>query len=310
MRFRLFFLSLLLVSCAPKPARDTAVDGPVWMQNLALAREGRLAEDAFTLNQDGVVGLLPGWDKAEKLGGDLAQIYYEAGHIALAQRMAFETDVCKEIGHNAEMIRLLVKTNLIYGEWKVAEKYIRFLEKDGQYRTWAESQRRFVGNIAAVEADPEYGPKRRCLPEDFPSDYRGLEKDLEDIARANPDHLNTLEYLGLYYLLDGSLPALDSFAELMRHFYGPESGRTIPRSFAEACCLLSVHSKNFWHTIGVPKEVNKSFNEFLNSKDKGASLEKFKDSYWYYYFVKLGNIRKSCYRLCWHSSRLPARLPS
>lgn len=283
----LALLSSLLVSCA-RPAQD--VGSEIWQQNLALARKGVLAEDAFCLDQTGRYGLLPDWDKTENLAVDLANIYYEAGYIALAQRMAFEADVCRLDGHNADMIRLLVKTNLIYGEWAVAEKYIVFLEKDGQYRRWAKSQRRFLHDIEAVEADAEYGLKRRCLPSDFPASYSGIVFDLGEIAKANPDHLNTLEYLGLCSLLVGDMPSLDEFATFVRHYYGPDSGRKLPRSFAEACCILSSQYKNFSKKMGVPKELVKSYNEFQKRKDSGESVEEFKDTYWYYYFVKLGNI--------------------
>jgi len=287
MKFKFAILSFLLVSCA-HTAQDAGND--IWQQNLDLAREGQLAEKAFCLEQTGTSGLFPDWDKTENLAIVLANIYYEAGHIALAQRMAFEADVCKLDGHNPDMIRLLVKTNLIYGEWTIAEKYMVFLEKDGHYRRWAMSQRYFLHNMAAVETDPEYGQKRRCLPQDFPSSYRGIDKDLEDIANANPYHLNTLEFLGLYYLLVGDMPAMDDFASLMRKYYGPDSGKVLPRSFAEACCILSSQYKNFWQKMGVSKELHKSYDQFLSKKDAGGNLDEYKDTYWHYYFVKLGNI--------------------
>lgn len=45
---------------------------------------------------------------------------------------------------NPRMLKRLVQTNLIYGAYPVAEKYIRILENTFYYKDWAKSQRKFL----------------------------------------------------------------------------------------------------------------------------------------------------------------------
>ena len=96
--------------------------------NLALAEKGLLAEKAFAYTQAGSGGIVPEWAQDYQSGALLAEIYYSMGHIAMAQRMAFETMVLCKGSRDEYMMKILVKTNLIYGAHEVAEKYLKLLK--------------------------------------------------------------------------------------------------------------------------------------------------------------------------------------
>ena len=258
------------------------------LQNLELARQGRLAEDAFTLAQYTSAGLVLEWEEDYRLAELLTDIYYEAGHIALAQRYAFEASVFAEGEYNPAMLRRLVQTNIIYGAYPVAEKYIIALEDGSEYAGWASGQRRFLGNDAAVDSDPEYGAKRKCIPaEDFLASNIGIE-DLEYVIDSNPGHRCSIEYLGVYYLLDCDFP---SFAALVEKYYGTPALPSLPRSFAEAVCIMSENNPGYWKRFGVDRAVYKRYRAFATRVGTGLSMEEFKDSYWFYVMMMNSHTR-------------------
>ena len=277
--FAIMSLMALLCSC-----REGGTDGgyrfyDLCRQNLELARQGRLAEDAFTCVQYTSAGLVLEWEQDWRLAELLSDIYYEAGHIALAQRYAFEASVFAEGERYSALLRRLIQTNIIYGAYPVAQKYINALEGDKEYGGWAAEQRRFLWDDAAVAADPEYGMKRKCIPEeDFLARTIGIE-DLEYVIDANPEHRGSVEYLGVYYLLDCDF---ESFAAFVEKYYGSAALPTLPRSFAEAVCIMSADNPGYWKKFGVDYSVFKHYRAFVTRLGTGLSMEKFSDTYWYY----------------------------
>lgn len=247
--------------------------------NMALARIGRLGDDAFSLYQAGVDGLIPEWDRTAGAGEWLSDIYFAMGHIAMAQRMAFESYVSSD-GFNARMVKRLVETNIIYGAYPVAEKYISALEREGGYRGWAAEQRKFLWNDSLVEGDPLYGPKRKCIPQhDFISEVRGIDEDMKDIIKANPGHKATIEYLGIYYLLGFDFIR---FREMLDEFYGTEALKELPGSFAEAVCMMSEEESGYWKKFGVSPEVYRDYGRFKSRYGAGLDISMYSNTFWDY----------------------------
>ena len=134
----------------------------------------------------------------------LSDIYYSMGHVAQSQRYAFELNE-KKNNMSPRMLQRLVQTNIIYGHYRVAEKYLLWLKKTLFYKEWAEKQENFLYNDVAVEKDPEYGIKRKALiANNRFSGIKGLDDDLLNIARqtrGSRQCITTLQYLGSLYLL-------------------------------------------------------------------------------------------------------------
>jgi hypothetical protein len=84
--------------------------------------------------------------------------YYSVGMINEAHRWAFENMVMK--GHTPGDLEMLIKTELINGNYAMASKYISQFGNTMFYRKDAREFRKFLFNDAAVEADPELGVKR------------------------------------------------------------------------------------------------------------------------------------------------------
>ncbi|MDO4164348.1 MAG: DUF6057 family protein [Bacteroides sp.] len=155
--------------------------------HLALAEKGQLIERLYD-NHPQVMSFFMG--KRPKQKDELrvlSRVYWEWGYVAAAQQAAFEANQITPGGCNPEELKLLVLTNLTFGAYAVAEKYIALLEKTLFYKGWATSHRRFLYNDSLVETDVLLGEKRRALPATnrYLSTH-GLVCDLEEIVNANP----------------------------------------------------------------------------------------------------------------------------
>lgn len=252
----------------------------ITLLNLALAETGQLADKAFHYTQAGSDGILIPWALTVETGERLSDVYWSMGHVAFAQRMAFEANVLDDRSYNPRMMQRLIETNLASGSYDVARKYMDILARNPKDKAIAERYRPFLDNDALVEADPILGPRRRCIPEaDFISLVRGVEEDLKDIIRANPSYHNAIEYLGVLYLLDCRM---DKFREMLDEFYGTEALPELPASFAEAACMLSELDSGYWKRVGVGQETFNRYRDFKKRLGTGLSMDRFRDTFWYY----------------------------
>lgn len=242
--------------------------------NLALAETGQLADRAFAYKQVGPGGLVPEWGQKPEAGALLSDIFFSMGHIALSQRYAFETFEQGDPRFESGMLARLVQTNLIYGNRKVAEKYLSRLEQEKNWKVWVRNQRMFM------DEDPVLAFKRGCLPpDDFLSETRGLDEDLKDIVRANPGHKSTIEYLGVLYLLECDF---DGFRGMLDEFLGTEALPALPVSFSEAVCMMSELEPGYWKEAGCDEGIYRRFIDFKKRLEAGRSLDRYSHTYWYY----------------------------
>ena len=255
-------------------------------RNWALARKGILGDEMFKYSQTDPYSLVLEWKEIAYTSILLSNVYYEMGHIALSQRMAFEANVIYN-NTNPRMLQRLVQTNLIFGQYDVAEKYINRLEKSCFFRKWATSQRKFLRNREMILQDPELGPKARCVPQDnnLALSKNDLGWDLEEILRANPNHAATWEYAGAHFLLAKNL---QSFNDFLNEFL---DGEPLPESYKEAILILSEKEPDLIRKWNIDQETLKrysDFKEFYTKNSRRSDLRqrlrsKFGDTYWLYY---------------------------
>ena len=83
--------------------------------------------------------------------------YYAVGLTGEAHHLAYELMV--QHGYRPENIKMLIKTELINGNFKIAERYINVLKKTLHYKNWAEKYERMLFKPELVNSDPELGQK-------------------------------------------------------------------------------------------------------------------------------------------------------
>ncbi len=258
--------------------------------NMALSQNGLLAEDMFRYGQNGVNGLFPPWNSTFMSAVVRSDFLFCVGDIAVAQEMAFEGYVSTTGYGSPRLLQRLVQTNLIFGAWPVAEKYLDVLSRTLAYRDWAERHRRFLYNDEAVEADPLLGEKRRSLPAENRFSI-SLVDDLKAIARRNPSNKTAIECYGAMILLAKDM---NTFRTMLDEDYGTERLPSLPRSFQEAVISLYESYPAVWDLYGVSSEVKANFAGFRSkllenrSKENLAEIMRVShgDTYWFYLMFK------------------------
>ena len=80
----------------------------------------------------------------------------------------------------------------------MADKYLRYLEHTLFYRSWAKQYRALLYDDAAVEADPELGPRRQGLAiESVPARWTTVPHIIRQISHAAPTLPATQYYRAL-----------------------------------------------------------------------------------------------------------------
>lgn len=200
--------------------------------NLALAEKGTLCDYLFWHPNRGVAALHDTDAKDPYTYMLLSDVYYSMGFIALSKRYAFEAN--EALGNfSPQMLMRLADTNIITGDYALAEKYLDILGHTEHYSGWAEKRRPLLNNDSAVAADPVLGAKRACIfPDNRFAGSRGIADDMLQVIRCNPAHASTMQYLSAYYMLSRDIPGL---VALVEEFYGtPALNHPLPVHVQEA----------------------------------------------------------------------------
>lgn len=261
--------------------------------NVALAREGRLAEDLFRFDQHGGKGLVLGWNQQFFPSIINSEVYYAMGNTAKSQEMAFEAFVSAQGTGSGRMLQRLVQTNLINGAYPVARKYINLLEKTTVYKDWATAHRRFLDNDEAVLRDPELGGRRRCLPaKNFLADNRGVLYDLERLAEGESTLDAPKHYLGALMLFAKDLPRFKTFMET--YYTKAQTDKPIPRAFQEALMIVYSKDAESLAAYNLHPNIKQAFtayekNFIANRKHpnlRGLFAKTYGQTYWFYFLFK------------------------
>lgn len=260
--------------------------------NRALAEKGELGNRIFAFDQHGPQGLLASWNKTSSVSTLLSDAYFTLGEIALSQEMAFEGYVTVIGSGNPRNLQRLVQTNLIYGAYPIAEKYIDILEKTYAYRDWAIRHKVFLHNDKAIEDDPVLGPKRKGLPiTSNLAGIQGIEQDLLIRAEQDPENQLPIQFVGAFYLLSKDMK---SFQALIEKYHGTPVLPSLPVSFQEAVILLAEKDMDYWRRFNVSENVIRKFAGYRDLVIKNRNnpqlrqliKNSFGDTYWSYYLLK------------------------
>ena len=254
--------------------------------NLALAEKGQLCDRMFFGQQSfGPMSLTLPRDDEHLMRA--IYFYYAIGLISEAHHLAYEIMV--QHGYTPENIKLLIKTELIDGNYKVAERYINVLKRTLHYKGWAEKYEKMLFNPGLINSDPELGEKIRLLPKkDFfiaTNDAQNIDLLLKDY----PDNKIAFEYKMARLLLEKDLLEVTSEVKKMKAI----GYKNIPRHIEEAVLELVNVTKELPDLGGlyVRSETERRFIQYrtiLNSyRGNKSLLEKAmkkteKNTFWYY----------------------------
>ena len=258
--------------------------------NLALVKTGN-AHRMFEFYQNGTDGLLPEYTNDFMHPLIPSEAYFQLGMVNASQRYTFEAqELIPDFQKSVRAYKRLAETNLVNGNYKVAEKYLKTLEKTLFYREWARSKMAVCGNDKAIDTDPGYGYLRsvRLHDRDFLFNRQAMESMLAYLVQENPANHMALEYLLAWDLLDKNLKGFVNFCP----FEGYQGG--VPRCYQEAFLLDFVDTTQRLDNVPafIDRDVVTSFSIFMREHGGGAQAEtlakQFGNTYWFYYFYRLG----------------------
>lgn len=256
--------------------------------NMALAQKGELGNLAFNYSPRGMNALLVNANSTGSIRMLASDIHYMVGCIAESQQHAFEAQVTFPISLGIQTLKRLVKTNLIFGHYEVAEKYLNLIAQTTFHKEWSEKYKSFLYNDSAVEADAELGEKRKCLSKQnrFAMFY-GWIPELEDILNVHPKNEKAMTYLGLSYLLNKDM---EGFRRFLDKYYGTEALPQLPIVFQQGVIALFQQEKEKWEDYGISPQVVKMYNQYRDlffknqqqSNLKNVMARSYGRTFWYY----------------------------
>jgi len=211
--------------------------------NIALAEKGELGDRLFEEPCGDIGSIMTNQISNEYIAALLSDVYYSMGHIAQAQRYAFEANE-KMDNLSPRMLQRLVQTNIIYGHYNVAEKYLYYLEHTLYYGGWCAEQRNLIREASSGKENEWLREKRKCLIKDNRfSGIHGLDDDLRHIiasARGTHQGNTTLQFLGSLYILAG----YNIQFEEMINDYKDDLGSPLPKYFDKYSKLITSSEAN------------------------------------------------------------------
>jgi hypothetical protein len=182
----------------------------IFLNNIALCETNKLNDLLFIFPQskDGNTLFLK-WEMVGEILRRGGYFYYTVGMINEAHRWAFENMVMK--GHSPEGLKMLIRTELINGNYNVASRYISILKKTLFYRKEAMYFEKLLFDDTAINADRELGEKRRTrLKSDFFSITDDPYINIGRILATDSLNKKAFEYRFAFLLLNKDYKAIES----------------------------------------------------------------------------------------------------
>lgn len=260
--------------------------------NLALSQKGVLADRLFEFYQNGGEGLFPTFTRDMISPVSTAEIFFRLGMVNDAERYMFEAqEAIPNYRKSARLIRRIIECEIINGNYKVAAKLLRRLQKTLFYSNWANQMMALLGNEKAINRHPVYGRLRkyREKKQDFLFSDREMDQMLGLLFLNDNHNRMAYEYLMCYELLQRDMEKFMQYYPLGR-FVGYDH---IPRTFQEILIgnWMKTHSDPRTIPYSVDAQnVNNTLNfiqlYMQNPKDPQLSQQPYVSNAWYYVMVQ------------------------
>ena len=260
--------------------------------NLALSQTGQLPDRLFEFYQNGAEGLFPAFTRDMTSPVSTSEVFYRLGMVNDAERYMFEAqEAIPNYRKSARLTRRIAECEIINGNYEVAAKLLRRLQKTIFYSNWANQTMALLGNEKAINRHPVYGKLRkyREKKQDFLFSDREMDQMLGLLFLNDKSNKMAYEYLMCYVLLQRDFNKFMQYYPLGR-FVGYDH---IPRSFQEILIEQWMKTHNDPRTIPYSvdaQNVNNTLNfiqiYLRNPKDPQLSQQPYVSNAWHYMVVQ------------------------
>lgn len=260
--------------------------------NLALSQKGVLADRLFEFYQNGGEGLFPTFTRDMISPVSTAEIFFRLGMVNDAERYMFESqEAIPNYRKSARLTRRIIECEIINGNYQVAAKLLRRLQKTLFYSNWANQMMALLGNEKAINRHPVYGKLRKYREKkrDFLFSDREMDQMLGLLFLNDNHNRMAYEYLMCYELLQRDMEKFMQYYPLGR-FVGYDH---IPRTFQEILIgnWMKTHSDPRTIPYSVDAQnVNNTLNfiqlYMQNPKDPQLSQQPYVSNAWHYMVIQ------------------------
>ena len=260
--------------------------------NLALSQKGQLADRLFEFYQNGGEGLFPTFTRDMISPVSTAEIFFRLGMVNDAERYMFEAqEAIPNYRKSARLTRRIIECEIINGNYQVAAKLLRRLQKTLFYSNWANQTMALLGNEKAINQHPIYGKLRkyREKKQDFLFSDREMDQMLGLLFLNDNHNRMAYEYLVCYELLQRDMEKFMQYYPLGR-FVDYDH---IPRSFQEILIgnWMKTHSDPRTIPYSVDAQnVNNTLNfiqlYMQNPKNPQLGQQPYVSNAWHYMMVQ------------------------
>ena len=260
--------------------------------NLALSQKGQLADRLFEFYQNGGEGLFPTFTRDMISPVSTAEIFFRLGMVNDAERYMFEAqEAIPNYRKSARLTRRIIECEIINGNYQVAAKLLRRLQKTLFYSNWANQMMALLGNEKAINQHTIYGKLRkyREKKQDFLFSDQEMDQMLGLLFLNDNHNKMAYEYLMCYELLQRDMEKFMQYYPLGR-FVGYDH---IPRTFQEILIgnWMKTHSDPRTIPYSVDAQnVNNTLNfiqlYMQNPKDPQLSQQPYVSNAWHYVMVQ------------------------
>ena len=260
--------------------------------NLALSQKGQLADRLFEFYQNGGEGLFPTFTRDMISPVSTAEIFFRLGMVNDAERYMFEAqEAIPNYRKSARLTRRIIECEIINGNYQVAAKLLRRLQKTLFYSNWANQTMALLSNEKAINQHPIYGKLRkyREKKQDFLFSDREMDQMLGLLFLNDNHNKMAYEYLVCYELLQRDMEKFMQYYPLGR-FVDYDH---IPRSFQEILIgnWMKTHSDPRTIPYSVDAQnVNNTLNfiqlYMQNPKNPQLNQQPYVSNAWHYVMVQ------------------------
>lgn len=280
-------------------AKDTDVPTRqvVLNKNIALFKMGTAGAEMFSYPDGSSDILAPMPVHLTQTGGKMA--YFQYGKFNFCYRWCVEDAV--EYGWRIEYLKHAVRSMILSGEYRLAQRYINILKRTLFYRGWAREMESYIQDPALIEKSNEFAMPLQlfCYNDNLDVDESFVEAWLTKEFKYLPEGATQLF---LEVALSSAMIRKDqkAFWYIFERYLNECKPQKLPKNYQEALLLFLNIDKGNTVSVGpafVDRFVSKSIQRRLETfvaktkKYKGMKEEEmaphfkeYADTYFYFYF--------------------------
>jgi hypothetical protein len=261
--------------------------------SLALAKTGQMSEKLFTFNPKPNDFFIP-FDLKGMAPLIANEPYFYLGLINFSKMLCNESiESTPDEKMPVRAVKRIAEDCIITGQYRVAERYLWYLEKTIFYRKWAKDTRKYLFNDDKVAAHPVWGKLRKQQPNDaFYYQYDKSDLSLVTLLRSDSQNKIAYEYLMSWYLLRKDFNKFLKYLFLLKTV----GYNDVPQTFQEALAYIKTllkEDQSGLEQFPISAQVQQELVLYARAFQQGGSKKpaemkkQFGDTYWYYlHFTK------------------------